>query len=58
MYDKNTIKSLIQTSKNLESVMLPRSLSNTGKIKVIDSFNKSVKTMINTHEIVLVAIKM
>ena len=58
MYDKNTITSLIQTSRELDSIVIPKTLSQTEKTRVLDKFNKSVKTKLNAHEIVLVALKM
>ena len=58
MFEKKTITSLIQSSRELESVVIPKTLSQTEKNRVLDKFNKSVKSKTNAHEIVLVTLKM
>jgi hypothetical protein len=58
MFSKDTIKSLINKSKSIDSVSIPKQLTPMEKSKVIDDFTKKFKTNINGREVVLVAIQL
>ena len=58
MYSKDTIKSLISKSKQLESISIPKQLSPTEKGRIMDDFTKTIKTGSNGREVVLVAIQL
>ena len=47
MYNKNTLKSLINKSKNLTSIAIPRQLTPIEKGKIMEGFTKSIKTRLN-----------
>ena len=57
MFDKNTLKSLINKSKKLNSIIIPKQLTPSEKGKILDGFSKLVKARSNGREIVLVEIE-
>ena len=43
MYSKSNLKSLIDKSKSVESIIIPRSLNGSDKSKLKSEFNQRVK---------------
>jgi hypothetical protein len=58
MYDKNTLTSLVQSSRQQMSMTIPKSLPQSEKNKLQDQFIKSVKKLSSGHEVLLIGLKM
>ena len=58
MFSKETIKSLIIKSKQIDSVSIPKQLTSTDRNRIMDDFTKILKTGLNGREVVLVAIQL
>jgi hypothetical protein len=54
MYNRNVLSSMINRSRSIESIVIPKSLSTSDKTKLVTDFNYKLKQKWTSDDILLI----